>query len=100
MQIIQSGRGSGKTLRMLQALSADEDAVLVTFSEREADRVRRLALEMEILGKEELRRVISCERAREVHLRGERKIYVDNIDLVLAHMFGTNAEIVGGTVTG
>ena len=91
-----TGRGGGKTTRVLKWLMEHPNATVVAFCEREADRLFGLA--KQAIPDIERRQFISSERAKE-RLHGLLgPVYVDNADILLANMLGTQPDAI--TMTG
>lgn len=96
MKIIQSGRQTGKTTKCVEMLLKDPRYILLTFSEREAERIRNHYRDLGYpLNPEQVMYWESYARKHELHEK--TKPIVDNIDHVLNAVIGTWVEV--GTLT-
>ena len=87
--LIEGYRGSGKTTTLLGWLREHPTGLLLTFSEREAVRLR------EIMGEDFTERIMV---ARPGCLRGQDgPTAVDNLDLVLELLFGAPVHVATTT---
>jgi len=96
MKLINTARQTGKTHKIIEEIKKNPRALMITFCEREADRIIQENYELD-------GRVISLQRYKsgEMDYRGIKEIYIDNIDLCLGihHRIGimtmTNYPVKG-----
>lgn len=81
MRLIVEPRRSGKTSTMIEMIEENKEAMLVVFSEQEADRLRMLKPEL-------ARRIVAASAIEQLHGRRFSELYVDNADMVLRAMLG------------
>lgn len=89
MKILVAGRQAGKTTRLIEMLKNDPYAFMVVFSYSEKSRLSLLYPEL----REQIVTAGTDLRGRQVS-----KVYIDNLEMVLAQQFGITPSLVTADV--
>lgn len=89
MKILVAGRQAGKTTRLIEILKNDPYAFMVVFSYGEKSRLSLLYPEL----REQIVTAGTDLRGRQVS-----KVYIDNLEMVLAQQFGITPSLVTADV--
>lgn len=94
MKFLVTGRAEGKTTSIVQAMRWEDDSIMLVHNQTESDRIKKDYPWMK-------GRVIAVARSGEYLREGNyKKVYIDNLDLILPALLGLYTLDINVTATG